>query len=117
MTAIATPASPDHRSGLTFKSLSPARRRLLATLQDLNFGRIERLEVRGGEPVVDESLTAVREVKFGGDNAPRPEAALPDFVLKEQHLSLLALLDAVGDGTIAALTCKHGVPPPPAVPG
>lgn len=37
----------------TKASLTPARRRLLELMQEINFGRIEGLAVRGGEPVLD----------------------------------------------------------------
>lgn len=95
---------------MTVSTLSPARRRLLALLQDTNFGRVEGLVVRGGEPVLAPPPRVVREHKFGGENGPRPEAGLPDFGLKAQHRDLLRLLDELGDGTIAVLSVKHGLP-------
>lgn len=107
---MTSPASPDPRSGRTFRSLSPSRQQLLTRLQRLNFGRVEWLEVHQGEPVLDESLAVVREVKFGGDNGPRPESLLPDFPLKESQRALLALFDQIQNGTILNLTVKHGLP-------
>jgi hypothetical protein len=98
------------RAGVTVRSISPARRQLLEILQTLNFGRIERLEVRSCEPVLDPRPYRIREYKFAGENGPRPEATLQDFVLKEQHLDLLRLLDDIRNGTILVLTCKHGLP-------
>jgi len=68
-------------------TLSPARRQLLLRLQTLNFGRIENLRLQDGEPVLDPPPRVVREVKFGGDNSPRPEADLRDFQLKAQVTS------------------------------
>jgi hypothetical protein len=38
---------------VTKAALSPARRRLVELMQEINYGRIERLEVRDGEPVFD----------------------------------------------------------------
>ena len=90
--------------------LSPARRRLVEILQRLNFGRVEGLEVRGGEPVLDPPPAVVREYKFAGENGPRPEAARADCRLKSQIGDLMHLLDEVGDGTIAVLSVKHGLP-------
>jgi len=95
---------------LTRSSLSPARRALVAVLQRLNFGRVEGLVVRAGEPVLDPPPRTVREHKFAGENGPRPEAGLPDFALKPQVLDLMGVLDALGDGTIAVLSVKHGLP-------
>jgi hypothetical protein len=98
------------RAGITARSVSPARRRLLEILQSLNFGRVEQLEVRSCEPVLDPLPSQIREHKFAGENGPRPEAKLMDFVLKEQQLDLLRLLDDIRNGTILVLTCKHGLP-------
>ena len=55
-------------------SLSPPRRRLIELMQQINFGRIESLLVRNGEPAFDPAPVVIREVKFGGDNGPRPSA-------------------------------------------
>lgn len=94
----------------TTTALSPARRRLVALLQEINFGRLEGLAVRGGEPVLDPKPRVVLEYKFASENGPRPEAGRSEVALKTQHLALLALLDRVGDGVIPVLTCKHGLP-------
>ena len=90
-------------------SLSPARRQLLLRLQSINFGRIENLRLQGGEPVL-ETATAVREIKFGGDNAPRLEAALTDFQLKAQIIELFSHFDRIRDGVVRLLEVKHGLP-------
>lgn len=95
---------------LTKSSLSPARRRLVELLQEINFGRLLNLEVRAGEPVLDPPPETVREYKFAGENGARPEAARPDVALKAQHLDLMRLLDEIRDGSVAELSCKHGLP-------
>ena len=77
-------------------SVSPARKKLLGLIQKINFGRIERLPVRGGEPVLDPLPAVVAEVKFAGENGPRAEAGLGDFILKKQHLDLFALDEVPG---------------------
>ncbi len=90
-------------------SLSPARRQLLLRLQTINFGRIENLRLQDGEPVL-ETATTVREIKFGGDNAPRPEADLTDFQLKAQIIDLFRHFDRIRDGVVRLLEVKHGLP-------
>ena len=90
-------------------SLSPARRQLLLRLQTINFGCIEGLRLQHGEPVL-ESATVVREIKFGGDNAPRPEVNLTDFQLKSQFIELFAHFDRIRDGVVRLLEVKHGLP-------
>jgi hypothetical protein len=94
----------------TKSSLTPARRRLVERLQQLNFGRVEGLLVRGGEPVFGPATRVVREIKFGGENAPRPERGLDDFVVKAQVVELLRCLSEIGDGRIDVLEVKHGLP-------
>ena len=54
-------------------SLSEARRRLIRLMQNINFGAIGDLEVRGGEPMFSPPPRVVREIKFGGENGPRAD--------------------------------------------
>lgn len=91
-------------------SLSPARRRLLELLQQVNFGRMETLVVANGEPVFNPPPRIVREIKFGGENGPRQELGIADFHLKSQVVDLLAFLDELQNGTIDVLDVKHGLP-------
>ncbi|HCF06303.1 MAG TPA: hypothetical protein DEU72_08760 [Desulfomicrobiaceae bacterium] len=94
----------------TKASLTPARRRLLELMQEINFGRIEGLAVRGGEPVLDPPPRVVREIKFGGENGPRRELGSDDFALKAQAVEFFTHLSRLGDGTVEILEIKHGLP-------
>lgn len=94
----------------TKASLSPARRRLLELFQQVNFGRVEQLPVVNGEPQLDPPPRVVREIKFGGENGPRPELGASDFVLKSQVVELFRFFDQLGNGTIDAIEVKHGLP-------
>ena len=94
----------------TKASLSPGRRRLLELMQGINFGRIEELTVRDGEPSFDPPPRVVREIKFGGENGPRQEVSVEDFALKSQATQLFAQLDCLGNGTVLSLDIKHGLP-------
>ena len=91
-------------------TLSPARRQLLLRLQTLNFGRIENLRLQDGEPVLDPPPRVVREIKFGGDNSPRPEADLRDFQLKAQVIELFRHFDRIQNGVVRLIEIKHGLP-------
>ncbi|MBZ5623504.1 MAG: hypothetical protein LAQ69_33000 [Acidobacteriia bacterium] len=96
---------------LTKSSLSTQQRRLLETLQKTNFGRIERLTVRGGEPVFDPPPRIVKDVKLGAaENGVRPELAAIDFALKREHVELFENLRLIGDGTVESLEVKSGLP-------
>jgi hypothetical protein len=91
-------------------SLPPARRRLLALLQQVNFGRLESLIVVNGQPVFDPPPRLVHEIKFGGENGPRQKLATADFVLKSQVVELMTFFDQLQNGTIDTLEVKHGLP-------
>ncbi len=90
--------------------LPEANSRLVELMQQLNFGRIEGLPVRGGRPVLDPPPRIIREIKIGGDNGPRPEALGYDFALKAQHVELFAHLADLGECTVVVLEVKHGLP-------
>jgi hypothetical protein len=94
----------------TKSALSSARRRLVELCQEINFGRVEGLQVRNGEPVLSPRPRVVVEHKFCSPNGPHPESKRADCALKSQHLDLMQLLDEIGDGTIEVLTLKHGLP-------
>lgn len=91
-------------------SLSHPRKRLLRLMQEVNFGRIEGLAIRDGEPVFDPKPAIVREVKFGGENGARPEAGKDDFALRAQVVELFEHLSSLGNGIVRSLEVKHGLP-------
>lgn len=94
----------------TKSTLSEAQAKLVEVMQGINFGRLEGLAVRRGEPVLDPPPRVVREIKFSGENGPRPEADKQDFALKAQVRDLFAQMEAMGDGIIRCLEVKHGLP-------
>mgnify|MGYP000617584309 CR=1 FL=1 len=94
----------------TKSSVSHARVRLVELMQRINYGRVEGLSVRRGEPVMEPPPRVVREIKFGGDNGPRPEVGKADFTLKVQVRELFAQLESLGDGVIECIEVKHGLP-------
>ena len=91
-------------------SLLPSQRQLLELMQKVNFGRIEDLQVRAGEPVFNPAPRIIRKLKIGGENGPRPEIACADFWLKSQATELLEAIASLGDGKVLAIEVKHGLP-------
>lgn len=79
-------------------------------MQQINFGRIDGISVRNGEPVFEPAPRVIREIKFGGENGPRPELGVEDFVLKAQVVELFDRLDDLGNGKVGSLEIKHGLP-------
>ena len=79
-------------------------------MQQLNFGRIEDLEIRAGEPLFNPAPRVVQDIKIGAENGPRPESGIPDFLLKNQVIELFEHIDRMGDATVACIDVKHGLP-------
>ncbi len=95
---------------LSKSSLSLARRRLVELFRQVYFGKVEGLVVRDGDPVLSPLPRVIREIKLGGENGPRSEGNLGDFLLKSQIVELFALFDQFQDGVIEVLEIKHGLP-------
>jgi hypothetical protein len=96
---------------LTKSSLSTQQKRLLETLQRTNYGRIEGLRIRGGQPIFDPPPRVVKDVKLGAtDIGARPELESGDFALKREHIELFEQFRNLGNGTIDCLVVKGGLP-------
>lgn len=95
---------------VTKRQVSRPRQALIELGQFLNHGWIEDLPVRGGEPVMDPRPVFYHHFKFKAENGPRNESTLDDFVLKDEHLELMAFLDRFKDGLIKRLDFKGGLP-------
>jgi hypothetical protein len=96
---------------MTKSSLSTPQKRLLEIMQKMNFGRIEGLVIRAGEPAFSPPPRIVKDVKLGApDNGARPELESADFTLKREHIELFENLRRFGDGTIESIEIKSGLP-------
>ena len=95
---------------VTKSSLPEPHRQLLELMQHVNFGRIERLVIDEGQPLLEPRPRVVREFRFPGENGSRPEAAIEDFSLKAQVVELFRSFDEMRDGLIDVLEIKHGLP-------
>jgi len=93
----------------TKSSLSDPQRQLIELMQAVNFGTIEHLCVRGGEPVLSPAPTVIQKLKIGAENGPRQELNQDDFLLKQQHIELFETLSHVGDGEIRSIQIKYGL--------
>lgn len=89
--------------------VSAARKALIDRMQELNFGRIERLEVRSGDPIFAVETLVVRDIKLASDDR-NPTRPTGDFLLKDQVVDLLAEFDRLRDGTVLVLEVKNGLP-------
>lgn len=93
-----------------FSQLSAPRQALVRLLQSINFGHIEGLEVRCGEPVFSPAPTVLVEVKLDSESESRREANLADFELRAEVTRLMQQLDSLGDGAIDRIDVRYGVP-------
>ena len=95
---------------ITKSSLTPALARLIELLQSLNFGRVEALTIRNGQPVFDPPPRVVQKLKMGADNAPRNEISYADFRLKDGVIELLDVISRLGNGEIRSIEVRCGLP-------
>jgi hypothetical protein len=91
-------------------SLSGPRKHLIEIMQRLAFGRIETLEIRGGEPIFAPAPRIIQDIKLGSERGHRPELERDDFLLKAPVIDLFQHLNRVGDGTVAVIEVRHGLP-------
>ena len=94
----------------TKSSLSPAQKRLVELLQIVNFGTIENLFVRAGDPVFEPAPKVIRSIKVGGENGARRELALADFALRDPVIELFQHLRSIRDGKVTAIQIRCGLP-------
>ena len=95
---------------VTKASLSPAQRRLVEMMQEINYGRIEWLEVQDAEPVLDPRPKVVCQVVFGKDNAPNARRAQHSFALKKQVEELFEFFERAQSFLIQELVINDGLP-------
>ena len=94
----------------TKSSLSTAQSQLVELFQALNFGRVEALQVRHGQPTFDPPPRIIQKVKFGGENGPRAEIGYGDFHLKHGVVELLELIAGIERGEIRSIEIRFGLP-------
>ncbi len=90
--------------------LSPAKQRLLRLFQSINFGRVEDLEIRGGDPEFCPPPKVFVELKLDVADGARPEFSLGRFPLRNQVERFLTQLARLGDGTVEMIEIRHGLP-------
>jgi hypothetical protein len=90
--------------------LTPLEQRFLAAMHALRFGRFEYIQIRGGQIVLDPWPVAVRDVKFGSQDAGTPRVPAGDSELKAQVAELFAYVRSLDAGEVRTLEVKHGLP-------
>jgi len=91
-------------------NITPSRRELIELMQRINFGCIEGLHVRDGEPVLNPMPTVKRVYMFGKDNGPNASSKTDSFTLKKKVIELFEIFDRERSLTIQELKIDNGLP-------
>jgi hypothetical protein len=108
-----TGASVQPKLGATLRTtrdLTAAQRRLVQIMSESQFGRIEDLAIRAGQPVFDPGFKVVRVARLGGDGERMGPLPTDDFELKQAIHDLFDELARLGDGVILRLEFRRGLP-------
>jgi hypothetical protein len=92
-----------------YASLSPARKRLVDVLRELQFGRISDLSIVGGEPQWTPAPTIIQTIKLPVE-AGAVDPLEGDCVLKKPVLDLFLCFDRRQRAVVSRLECRFGLP-------
>ena len=95
---------------VTTAALTPARRRLVELMQEINYGRIEQLEVREWEPVFKPPPRVARKIVLGKANGPNARRATDGFALKKKVAELFEVFDRERSLRVRELVIENGLP-------
>src|SRR5260370_40596717 len=90
--------------------ISAFRQQLVRRSQAINFGYIERLEVKNSEPIFKPETLVHVEIKLDVDDCGRSEVGLADFALPDEICRLMARLDEIQNGVIEKIEVRAGIP-------
>jgi hypothetical protein len=86
------------------------QQRAVLELMRAQFGRIENMSIRAGQPVLDQDLKVVRVACLGGESGGTKPPAGDEFELKRAVCDLFDELARLGHGTVVKLEFKRGLP-------
>jgi hypothetical protein len=92
------------------QDLSPEQRSLVELMHAYQFGRIENMPIRGGQPILDSNLKVIRVARLGAESGGAQGTTGKDFELKKQVRDLFERLGRLQDGTVISLEFRHGLP-------
>jgi len=97
-------------SDLTTRGLSAERRELIELMREHQFGRIENMSVRAGQPILDHDLRVVRIARLGSASIDTKTSVSVDFELKRAFRDLFEALERLNNGMVLKLEFRHGLP-------
>jgi hypothetical protein len=90
--------------------LSDQQRAVLELMRAHQFGRIENMSIRAGQPVLDRDLKVVRVACLGGESSGTNVPTSDEYELKRAVCDLFDELARLGHGTVVKLEFKRGLP-------
>ena len=94
----------------TTRSLSAQQRPLVELMREHQFGRIENMSIRGGQPILDANVRVVRAARLGAESGRTKFPKTNEFELKKAVCDLLDELERLQNGTVVCLEFRHGLP-------
>jgi len=94
----------------TARSLSAQHRSLVEMMSEHQFGRIENMSIRAGQPVLDGNMRIVRVARLGAGSEVGKIPRSDDFELKKAVCDLLDELEHLQNCMVVLLEFKHGLP-------
>jgi hypothetical protein len=95
---------------LRLSALSANRQTFIRVCQGIGHGQINCLAVREAQPVFTEHTEVLIDLKLDGDESPRPEQQLDDYVLRAELVRLFCKFDELRDGLIQRVEIRAGIP-------
>lgn len=96
------------KDALTKDGLSPNTRRLVALIEEIDFGSIENLTVRAGEPCFDPPPRVLRTIRLRSTSGPVQRRS--QIEIKDQTFELIRHLRQLGDGKVELIEVQAGLP-------
>src|SRR5258707_12931162 len=106
MTDKARPLRPP----LKTQDLSAQQRSLVDLMREHQFGRVESMSVRAGQPVLNREMTVVRVARLGTNIGNTHFRSAGEFELKVAVRDLFNELRRLQDGIVVRLEFRHGLP-------
>lgn len=90
--------------------ITKSQQTLLQLMQDIHYGRIEGLIVRGGEPIIEPNTKVLKDIKL--DLHAKRKTIIIDrsYQDKAQVMEMLRQFRRLGDGVVQTLEVHNGLP-------
>jgi hypothetical protein len=98
------------RPPLRTRYLSTQQHSLVDLMREHQFGRVESMSVRAGQPILDRDVKVVRFVRLGGESRATSVPSGNEFELKRPVRNLFDELARLGNGKVVSLEFRHGLP-------